>query len=113
LKQVLGSFLVAIAVAAAQDTSWDHEMAKGGRLRDLGQYAQAEAVLQAATEEAERFAAPDSRLATALNDLATVYQLEGQYAKAEPLYRRAIGIWEQNPADSALATGLNNPEFRN
>jgi tetratricopeptide (TPR) repeat protein len=33
-------------------------------------------------------------MATALHDLAAIYQVQGQYAKAEPLYLRALAIRE-------------------
>lgn len=110
LKHFVGLlFLVAVA-AAAQGTEWNQKVRTGDRLRDLGQYVQAEAAFQAAADQAELFRAPDPRLATSLNGLASVYQLRGQYAQAEQLYRRAIGIWEQSrgPGDPEVATGLNN-----
>jgi tetratricopeptide (TPR) repeat protein len=30
-----------------------------------------------------------------LNNLAMLYSRQGQYAKAEPLYQRALAIWEK------------------
>jgi tetratricopeptide (TPR) repeat protein len=37
-----------------------------------------------------------------VNDLATFYQLQGKYAEAEPLHKRALKIWEK-------ALGKNHP----
>ena len=41
-------------------------------------------------------------MATALHDLAAIYHVQGQYAKAEPLYYRALAIRE-------AAFGPNHP----
>ena len=34
-------------------------------------------------------------VATSLNNLALLYQAQGRYAEAEPLYRRALAIYEE------------------
>jgi tetratricopeptide (TPR) repeat protein len=34
-------------------------------------------------------------VATSLNNLAALYKAQGRYAEAEPLYRRALEIWEK------------------
>ena len=36
-----------------------------------------------------------SELATSLNNLATVFKLQGKYKKAESRYRRALSIYEK------------------
>jgi tetratricopeptide (TPR) repeat protein len=41
------------------------------------------------------FGAEHPLMATALHDLAAIYQVQGQYAKAEPLYLRALDIREK------------------
>ena len=46
-----------------------------------------------------------------LNDLALLYRTQGRYAKAEPLYKRALAIGEKcaRPRASVhVATYLNN-----
>ncbi len=50
------------------------------------------------------------RLATSLNNLAEVYRLEGRYAEAEPLFKRALAIFEKalGPEHPNVATGLEN-----
>jgi tetratricopeptide (TPR) repeat protein len=46
---------------------------------------------------------PDhSDMAYPLNELANLYRDQGKYAEAEPLYQRALYIWEQ-------ALGPNHP----
>jgi tetratricopeptide (TPR) repeat protein len=49
-------------------------------------------------------------VAQSLNNLALLYQDQGAYAKAEPLYVRALDIWEKvlGPMHPDLATVLNN-----
>src|SRR2546426_7329710 len=48
--------------------------------------------------------------ATSLNNLAGLYRAQGQYAQAEPLYKRSLAIWEKalGPDHSSVATSLEN-----
>ena len=48
--------------------------------------------------------------ATTLNNLAALYQAQGNYAQAEPLYQRALAIYEQvlGPQHPDTASSLNN-----
>jgi tetratricopeptide (TPR) repeat protein len=68
-------------------------------------------ILQAKDEirkEAENFGPQDIRLATSLNDLADIYSAQGQYAEAEPLYKRTLQIKEKalGPTDLYVAPSL-------
>ena len=58
----------------------------------------------------EKFGPEDSRLATSLNNLALVYQAQGKYAEAEPLFKRALAIQEKalGPEHPDVATCLQN-----
>src|SRR5262249_59720486 len=48
-------------------------------------------------------------VARSLNNLAALYQSQGRYADAEPLYRRSLAISEKVLGrDSDVATSLNN-----
>jgi tetratricopeptide (TPR) repeat protein len=47
-----------------------------------------------------------SRQTPCLNNLALLYFTRGQYAKAEPLYQRALSIWEK-------ALGREHPDVAN
>ena len=49
-------------------------------------------------------------MAVSLNNLAVLYDSQGQYAQAEPLYRRALAIWERaiGPDHPDVATSLEN-----
>ena len=49
-------------------------------------------------------------VAASRNNLAELYQAQGRYAEAEPLYRRSLAIWEKalGPEHPHVATGLNN-----
>src|SRR5581483_2097241 len=44
----------------------------------------------------------DGKLALSLNNLATLYQMQGKYAKAERLYQQALAIQEQFPGPHKL-----------
>ena len=49
-------------------------------------------------------------VAASLNNLAGLYDAQGRYAEAEPLYERALAIWEKalGPEHPDVATSLNN-----
>ena len=49
-------------------------------------------------------------MATSLNNLAELYRDQGQYAQAEPLYKRSLAIREKalGPDHPDVATSLNN-----
>ena len=49
-------------------------------------------------------------MATSLNNLAGLYQAQGKYAEAEPLYQRALAIREKalGPEHPDVANSLNN-----
>jgi tetratricopeptide (TPR) repeat protein len=52
-------------------------------------------------------------VATSLGNLARVYYTQGQYAKAEPLFQRALAILEKalGPEHPAVVTSLENYAF--
>ncbi len=54
-----------------------------------------EKLFLAAVGEAESFGPQDVRVATSLNNLAGLYQAQGKYAEAEPLYKRSLSIKEK------------------
>jgi tetratricopeptide (TPR) repeat protein len=49
-------------------------------------------------------------VATSLNNLAALYDTQGDYAKAEPLYKRSLAIREKalGPDHPNVATSLEN-----
>jgi len=49
-------------------------------------------------------------VARSLNNLALLYKTQGDYAKAEPLYKRSLAIAEEalGPDHPSVATSLNN-----
>ena len=49
-------------------------------------------------------------MATSLNNLAQLYDTQGDYAKAEPLYKRSLSILEKalGPEHPYVAKSLNN-----
>lgn len=68
-------------------------------------------VAKAALKVAEQNVGPDHpNVATSLNNLAELYHTQGDYAKAEPLYKRALAILEKalGPDHPDVATSLEN-----
>ena len=60
---------------------------------------------------AEEALGPDHpSVATSLNNLAELYDTQGDYAKAEPLYKRSLAITEEalGPDHPDVATSLEN-----
>ncbi len=95
----------------SQESLWKQLDAKASMLEDRGQYSEALPIaIQALNAAQKAFAADDTRIATALGNLAAVYQALHTFDKAEQLYKQALAIDEKKLApDSAdLAGDLNN-----
>ena len=85
-------------------------MASGQRATARGNYAAAERSFSGAIVKAERFGREDLRVAQALSHLAQVYVTQGKLVEAEPLYLRALAIYQarRGPAHMDVAATLNN-----
>ena len=69
----------------------------GSLSQKQGNYADAESFYKRSLDIIKKTVAPDHLdVATALNNLATIYQDLGRYADAEPLYKHALSIKEKN-----------------
>src|SRR5262249_17761735 len=89
----------------------------GVLLRDRGEYAQAEPLLQEALAmdrrlyPKERFPDGHPRLATSLNNLGSLLRARGDHVRAEPIYRDALAMYlslSRRLADTAAeAEALN------
>ena len=107
---LLLGILCLASFAVAQETAWEKYIKAGEEAYRRGQYVEAQKQFLAALKEAERFGNLDPRLATSLNDLAEVHRKQGQYAKAEPLFRRSLAMQENalGPEHPNVALSLNN-----
>ena len=108
----VGGILTGLALidTFAPTTSWEMANAAGQEAYEQAHYAEAEEYLSAALKEAENFGPEDPRLATSLNNLAALYNLQGKYTEAEPLSKRSLAIREKalGPDHPDVATSLNN-----
>ncbi len=106
--------LICIGVSSppvsAQETIWETYNQDGKKAYEAGRYTEAEKLLKLALAEAEKFGSSDPRMATSLNNLAALYDTQGKYDQAEPLYRRSLAIREKalGPDHPDVATSLNN-----
>ncbi len=52
----------------------------------------------------------ETHAAASLNNLASLYHAQGKHTEAEPLYRRALAIWEKalGPEHPHVAASLKN-----
>ena len=99
----------AAAVALAPDNP-DYLLPAGQMARTMGEYQQAEEWLEHLLAIWEQEGEEDEALALALNDLAVVYNSQGRYEEAEPLYKRSLEIWEKalGKEHPHVAATLNN-----
>src|SRR5688572_33236424 len=79
----------------AEDFVWEKAFWQARQLREQGLYAEAEKAHLLALAEAEKLVPEDRRLASSLSNLATLYHTTARLSEAEPLYRRALLIWER------------------
>ncbi|HSF69863.1 MAG TPA: tetratricopeptide repeat protein [Nitrospira sp.] len=78
-----------------QDTLWNTWRQGGLQALHEGRLADAERLLTAALEQAEKYGLDDLRVADAANDLAVVYANSGKPLEAELLFGRALAIGEK------------------
>ncbi|MCX7003949.1 MAG: tetratricopeptide repeat protein, partial [bacterium] len=97
---------------AAQEIQWKPLNDEALSLYHKGLYDRAVVVATNALQIAEQETGSNHLyyVADSLNNLALVYKAQGQYAAAEPLYKRALAIDEKavGPDHPAVATDLNN-----
>lgn len=99
-----------VSLQACQDAGWREYSNAGLEAYSRGDYGEAERLLSAAVDEAERFGPEDRRLPRVLINLAGLYRTLGRYADAEPVYERALAVTEASlgPDDPTLAMVLEN-----
>jgi CHAT domain-containing protein/Tfp pilus assembly protein PilF len=106
--------LIALAYAAslpAQEAQWDDLNAQVQALYQEGKFAEALPIASKALQRAEAAFGPgNTKVATALNNLAALYSGQGSYDQALPLLRRALEIDEKalGPKHPSVATDLSN-----
>jgi tetratricopeptide (TPR) repeat protein len=85
----------AVSSAFAQETLWQTWREGGLKALQEGRLEEAERLLIAALEQAEKYGKEDLRVADAANDLAVVYATAGRNKEAELLFHRALVIGEK------------------
>lgn len=92
---VVAAVLALPVSSFAQDTLWNTWRQGGLQALHEGRLADAERLLTAALEQAEKYGLEDLRVADAANDLAVVYANSGKPLEAELLFSRALAIGEK------------------
>jgi tetratricopeptide (TPR) repeat protein len=89
---------------------WQPHMTKGQELLRQGKYEEAQSMLLTASREAEAFPQPDARLGNTLNQLATAYYLQDNYADAAAASEKALEIHKKTgtPGNANIAESLSN-----
>jgi tetratricopeptide (TPR) repeat protein len=83
-----------MTMTADQEVLWETHFNETMELYGQGRYAPAVEVAQKALQVAEQAMSP-THVATGLHNLAALYEVQGQYAQAEPAYLRALAIREK------------------
>ncbi len=96
--------------AFAQVEQWQSYIVAGNRSYQRGDYAEAEKQWGLVLKEAKQFSPQDPRLVTTLSSLAALHQAQGKYAEAEPIFKRALVIFEKTLGSEhpLVAANLNN-----
>src|SRR5260370_18716613 len=77
--------------AHAQGAEWEELNREVMSLSRQGRYDRAVVVAKQALQVAEQALGPDHpNVATSLNNLAELYRTQGQYAQAQPPYKRSL-----------------------
>ncbi len=98
-----------LTYAQGAGIEWDLLNKEVMELYSAGNYDHAVIVAQKALRVAEQNGGSGD-VATSLNNLAQLYDTQGDYAKAEPLYKRSLAILEKALGSDhpGVATSLNN-----
>jgi tetratricopeptide (TPR) repeat protein len=108
---LLSSWLAVPPVfAQGAGIEWDILNQEVTELYRAGNYGRAVVVAKKALQVAEANAGKIHPMWPSLNNLAQLYATQGQYAQAEPLYKRTLAIKEKalGPDHPDVATSLNN-----
>ena len=110
---VLSSLLVLASLQGAgraQEKYWDAAIESGENALNQRRYAEAEEKFITALKMAERFGEQDPRLGVTLNDMATLYYLQGKYDQAELTFKHCLTLREkvEGPDSPDLAITLRN-----
>src|SRR5689334_16201858 len=95
----------------AQSNSWNDAITAAAQAFRHQRYDEAETCFLKAQTEAESLGPDNPRVGTTINNLAELYVREAKYAKAEPLFKRALRIWEK--ADDSTAAALSKATVLN
>ena len=116
LPMLAAAILIAAAGCRSQkaetpDTHlWETHYAAGEKAYSAGDYPEAERMYCLALKDAEESIPTDHHVAKILNRLAQVYEEQGKLDAAEPLFKRALAIYEKvfGNEHQYVATALNN-----
>jgi serine/threonine protein kinase/tetratricopeptide (TPR) repeat protein len=98
-----------VPLPIAADGLWKEDYDKGAAALNAGNYDEAEKSLTAALGDAERFKAPDERMARTENDLARLYYQQDKTTEAEKMCADAVRVGRAvSPHSATVADTLAN-----
>jgi tetratricopeptide (TPR) repeat protein len=96
LLTFIGLLCAEVSAGVTSSDRWADLIQQADRLGAAGKLREVEECLVQALHEAESFAPNDTRMAVTLGRLGTAVWNLGKRAEAEPLYLRALKLWERN-----------------
>lgn len=110
LAVISGLLLSSPPAAWSRDAAWEGMINTGRAALQQRNFSEAERQFEAALEAAERFPPGDPRLGKSYNNLAAAYYAQENYARAEPLMRRALSLLQESlgPEDAEVAQTMKN-----
>jgi tetratricopeptide (TPR) repeat protein len=106
-KAFITSLCIALSLhapaAQAQRQSWESLRKESSRLFMNRDFAGALSFEKQALALAEKSSLYDPRIMKSLQSMASMYQLQGKYAEAIPLYHRIIAIHQHGPAYPSIS----------
>lgn len=103
--RTLVSLIIAlIVVPVAAQSTWESHTRTGEYAFAIGDTARAEQEFQAALKIAQKLPPPDARLETSLGNLARLYEHDGRFAQALPMYQLQV-------ASAEVRVGETDPEL--
>ena len=95
LGSVLAVLLPTVRTRLVRQRDWHRSTVAAQTALHEGRYAEAETMFRALLEKAEGdFGPEDPKVASAIRNLAMLYQVQGKHSHAEPLLHKALAIME-------------------
>ena len=110
-RALLLPFSIALCIAQPAPDSWESLMKQGAAAKKAGEYKKADTIYQAGLAAARKIGPSDTRVASSLVSLASLYEQAGNHSQIEILHKLAVAVEEKgqgkdHPAVAMRLSGL-------